>query len=64
MSTEYGWVIEKYLHSALYYWTGDPKNPWQTDNLKALRFARRTDAERMQSWHCDGEGRVAEHGWG
>jgi hypothetical protein len=60
---ETGWVIEQYIASELYYWTGDPKNWWSPDNLRALRFARKTDAERMQTWHADCVGRVVEHMW-
>lgn len=60
---ETGWVIEQYIGSVLHYWTGAPRCPWSDNNLSALRFARRADAECMQAWYCDGLGRVAEHMW-
>ena len=59
----YAWVIEQYRGSILFYWTGAPHSPWDDDHMRALRFSRRQDAECMLSWHCDGVGRVVEHGW-
>ena len=60
---ETGWVIEQYIASTLHYWTGCPRKYWSTDNARALRFARRCDAECMQSWHAESAGRVVEHMW-
>lgn len=66
MKTEFGWVIEHRLsptHSPK-YWAG---NGWSTDHMKAIRFARKEDAERSRNGFDDEfalEHRVAEHGWG
>lgn len=68
---ESGWVIE-HRDSPAYapkYWIGGAG--WAEENLLAVRFARRIDAERVLFW-LDGEEppigqlphRVAEHGWG
>lgn len=67
---EYGWVIER-GKSPVYapdYWIG---NGWSKDNLKAIRFCRKEDAERTASgWDEDDylpgdlPHRIAEHGWG
>ena len=60
---EYGWVIERDLHSRLHYWAGRSADDWRPDHTEALRFARRADAELMLTYHGSGIGRVAEHVW-
>ena len=68
---ESGWLIERYWHSELYYWTGDAMrvsdvNSWgafDKDSDKALRFARAADAGLILNRLLDGQGRVAEHIW-
>lgn len=66
--TESAWVIVKWQHSVLVYWTGI-KAPMRTygifsdNNLLAVRFARQEDAAFMLAEHLDGEGKVEEHMW-
>lgn len=62
-ATEHGWVIERDLHSQLHYWAGRNSDDWRHSHTDAVRFARRTDAELMLTYHCGGIGRVAEHTW-
>ena len=63
--TDFAWVIEHRLsptHSP-YYWAG---NGWSVEHMKAIRFARKEDAERTRAGFDDEfalEHRVAEHGW-
>lgn len=67
--TEYAWVIER-GNSPINepeYWTGIG---WSKDNLRAIRFARKVDADRALSGFDEDdplpgqpEHRVAEHGW-
>ncbi len=68
MSEEYGWVIEHQRSEpcAPEYWSGD--YDWSPDHMKAIRFARKIDAERVRSTlqmeDCDPDlHRVCEHGW-
>ena len=56
------WVIERDIHSQIFYWSGRPGD-WQSNHAEALRFARRADAELMLTYHCQGIGRVVEHMW-
>jgi len=37
---------------------------WTTDHIKALRFAQRDDADAFACAFLDGNGHIAEHGWG
>lgn len=63
---EFGWVIERHFHSQLHYWTGrhnEALGAWASQHDDALRFARRTDAECMLTWHLGGVGNVVQHGW-
>lgn len=62
MADEIGWIIVKYVHSNIMYWTGDAED-FTSDNSRAIRFARQTDAERMLTWHLGGNGKVEEHMW-
>lgn len=63
-AAEVAWVIERYNHDTLLYWTGRPAlGTWSANHAEALRFARKTDAAAMLTWHCDSLGRVAEHMW-
>lgn len=67
---EIGWVIE-HRRSPGYepeYWAG---NGWSKNNLRAIRFARKVDAERARDGFEEDDPlpdeqphRVAEHGWG
>ena len=63
--TQFAWLIERYYHSQLHYWTGraEKETPWTTNAYDAVRFARRTDAEAMLSWHLNGIGNVVQHGF-
>ena len=62
MDNQTGWVIERYHSSILVFWSGRDADHWG-DIHHAVRFARRTDSERMLEWQCDGIGRVVEHMW-
>ena len=57
------WVIERYIHSKLYFWTGCGENGSNDEPNQALRFTRQADAELMLTYHCKGIGRVAQHAW-
>lgn len=69
-SMEYGWVIEHHrspVHSPE-YWVG---NGWDRDHLRAIRFARKDDAQRSLDGFDEDDPlpgeqphRIAEHGWG
>lgn len=61
---EAGWLIENGKSGdALRYRTMEQGMPaWTADNLKALRFARRADAE-MFAAEDDAAWRIAEHIW-
>lgn len=56
---ETGWCVERGDSSAAapIYLSG--ANQWSTDNLAAVRFARKEDAEKFAA---PGD-RVAEHAW-
>lgn len=60
---ETGWVIEREDSEPsrpMYYAGFD----WSCDNLKAIRFARRIDAETMCRYMFPGEPhRIADHMW-
>jgi hypothetical protein len=60
---ETGWVIERADSEPsrpMYYAGFD----WSYDNLKAMRFARRQDAELMSRYMFPGEPhRIADHMW-
>lgn len=65
---ECGWVIElgRSSPSAPEYWCG---NGWSTDHMRAVRFARQSDAENTsKGWDDDPAPvkpyRIAEHIWG
>lgn len=63
VAEETGWVIERADSDASrpLYFAG--KN-WEYDNLKAIRFARREDAQAMSSYMFPGEPhRIADHMW-
>ena len=63
MADETGWVIERE--------DSEPSRPlyfsgfeWSYDNLKAIRFARKVDAETMSRYMFPGEPhRIADHMW-
>ncbi len=66
MAEEFGWVIEhgtSPVHEPS-YWTG---GDWSKDHLRAIRFARKIDGERIVLYAMEPEvhpHRVCEHGWG
>lgn len=71
---ETAWVIERDIAGRLHYWTGrviqreaggepDRLGEWSERHEDARRFARKSDAACMLTWHCDDLGRVAEHMW-
>lgn len=63
LPAETGWVIERE--------DSEPSRPmyyagvnWDYDNLKAIRFARKEDAEKMCRYMFPGEPhRIADHMW-
>ena len=63
MIEETGWVIEREdseMSRPLYFCGG----AWDHDNLKAIRFARETDARRLCHYMFPGEPhRIADHAW-
>lgn len=62
--SESGWVIELGASPASRpeYWCGGPL--WSPDNLKAIRFSRKVDAEATAFMNCNGINiRIAEHQW-
>jgi hypothetical protein len=65
MSDEVGWVIVRDLPGQLGYFAG--ANEYSTDNLRAIRFARRIDALNMMIYLHGGlddhPDRVEEHAW-
>lgn len=71
--TEYGWLIElaEQRPGGPVYWSGLTPMPrerivmpeWTTDNLLAVRFARKEDGERVARG-IPLETKVVEHGWG
>lgn len=62
-SEEAGWVIEHYdsqVSVPAYF----ACISWSTDNLRAVRFARKEDAQRMSNYLFPGEPhRIADHMW-
>ena len=80
MAYETGWVIElgESEPSRPEYWIGPSENPahwpfgmFSVDNLRAVRFARKEDADAVvkytRMWAHDDPRcvfRVADHGWG
>ena len=63
MIDETGWVIVRDLPGQLGYFDGVH---FDTDNLKAIRFARQEDAERyLKAMHGGSQhpDRVEEHRW-
>lgn len=63
MTEETGWVIER-GDSQTYaptYWAGP--DYWSQNNLDAVRFARKNDAEQVACKLGQGYHRVAEHAW-
>ena len=66
MTETTAWLIERHIDSRLHYWTGrlaKEQMCWSSKVTDAVRFARRTDAESILSWHLEGVGNVVEHGW-
>lgn len=68
MSEETAWVIEHGGHPAPLYWTGRSWGEWSGDHMKACRFSRRYDAQKVALAVGDPSARanahkVAEHVW-
>jgi hypothetical protein len=60
---ESGWVIERDASTPTQYWTGWAFSP---NNLSAIRFCRRVDAEQVRGLRLASrypDSRVAEHLW-
>jgi hypothetical protein len=62
---DFAWLIEDALRQGPWYYCGIGDG-WTVDHMKAIRFARREDAERMilalpHGWHLIGKS--VEHGW-
>lgn len=64
ISGEFAWCIERgdSQPAAPTYWAGPDR--WSQDNIDAVRFARKQDAERVACRLGQGYHRVCEHGWG
>jgi hypothetical protein len=68
MTTEYGWLIEngKKQGEGLAYRFIDNDmggmSGWTEDHSKALRFARRQDAEQF-AYHDEDAWRIVQHAW-
>ena len=63
-SVNYGWVIEgAWSHvQSPDYWVGS--SAWSQDHNRALRFARKQDAEQAAAMMLDGiRVRICEHVW-
>lgn len=64
-SEESGWVIELAASEPCspQYWAGS--SLWVPEHLKAIRFARKQDAQQAADFMLDGmKIRICEHGWG
>lgn len=64
MTDEAAWVIEGAWSetSRPDYWVGS--SAWSTDHMKALRFARKRDAQQAADLMLDGINyRICEHVW-
>ena len=65
---EVAWLIEDGTPGGRYYGgVGEHAGAWTTDHMRAIRYARREDAERAvmglpNGWHLIG--RAVEHMWG
>lgn len=59
---ESGWLLEKMHNGNVHYIAADYVLEWTDDPNKALRLARREDAEALTTIVEDCE-RIAEHGW-
>lgn len=57
-----GWLLEKMREGSVWYVTVDQLLTWTADPNKALRLARREDAEMLSEIVDDCE-RIAEHEW-
>lgn len=65
MTDETGWIIEGGWSSVSHpdYWGGS--SVWSSDHMKALRFARRQDAQQAADLMLSGINvRICEHAWG
>lgn len=63
MATEVGWLVELKRPAPLYFRMGD-EDDWTEDHLKALRFARKEDAEHVIKYYGWTEATAVEHSWG
>lgn len=62
VSDESGWLLEKMHNGNVHYIAADYMLRWTDDPNKALRLARREDAEALTTIVEDCE-KIAEHGW-
>jgi hypothetical protein len=66
LSTDFAWLIER---DGPLYWTApsamlDERDGWSPDHLRAIRFARKEDAERVAKYFTRHDDcRAVEHGW-
>ena len=67
---EFGWLLESEARDDRPIWftlgIGDYSHEWTTDNMQALRFARREDAEYFANKYLDGGDQscwATEHVW-
>lgn len=64
---EPAFVIERWMYSELYYWTGDVTDPQNSNSAfhqkfeKAMRFARAEDAAIILSRFLHGQGKVSKY---
>lgn len=61
---ETGWLIEgrTNMNNVPIWFAGE--SCWTTDSLRAIRFARKVDAEKMMSFFRDSTSVATEHQWG
>jgi len=66
MKTEFGWVVERYSDedptTLLFVSVENAEIIWANDPYKALRFARKKDAEDFSTTFSDLV-LIGEHGW-
>jgi len=64
MEQETGWLIETADSTrAPRWWAPQADMQWTSDASKALRFARKEDAETMIEFICIDRAKATEHMW-
>lgn len=61
---ESAWLIERRTPSLQWLFVDGEIFSWTSDSLKAIRFARRADAEQVASVIGEDAEYVTEHAWG